>query len=359
MASAATKKTCARCDKGAGTAMCHGCEQSFCTKHFIEHRQELSQQIDNIGQEHDVLRRDLTNEQGTHPLLARINQWEQESIIKIQAAAQSARTDLQQLLNTAKNNLKTSVSKMTEELQSSRESDDYTELNIKKWTDQLQGFRKMLDSPTTVKIDYENDASSVVRLIKVNDQQSSDSSYHALQLDELSNQISHVFKKSLFHERFAVTFGKIKLSKDGRVATCFDDSLERCHASAIGQYSSGIHYIDFGIERNFTDIYTFLGIVNSSEIMAQDIMYAKSCHGWWDLRYIVVNGVESSVKHSETIATGDKVTLILNCDSRKIQLQHHRTKKIVDMPIDLRLCEFPWKIVVILIAKNDSVEILR
>jgi hypothetical protein len=62
---------------------------------------------------------------------------------------------------------------------------------------------------------------------------------------------------------------------------------------------------------------------------------------------------------SKTIATGDKVTLILNCDSRKIQLHHHRTKKIVDMPIDLRLCEFPWKIVVILFAKNDSVEILR
>src|SRR5689334_16342849 len=123
MSSATRKKICSKCNKSGGVATCDGCQQSFCTKHFIEHRQELSQQMDNIGQEHDVLQRDLTSEHGTHPLLARINQWEQESIEKIQTAAKSARLGLQKLLNEAKNSLKISISKMTEELQSSRESD--------------------------------------------------------------------------------------------------------------------------------------------------------------------------------------------------------------------------------------------
>ncbi|CAF3863153.1 unnamed protein product, partial [Rotaria sp. Silwood1] len=58
MASTNMKQICAKCNKGGGIAMCHGCQQSFCTKHFVEHRQELSQQIDHIGQEHDLLRQD-------------------------------------------------------------------------------------------------------------------------------------------------------------------------------------------------------------------------------------------------------------------------------------------------------------
>jgi gas vesicle protein len=358
MASATIKKTCAKCNKGGGTAICYGCEQTFCTKHFIEHRQELSEHIDNIGQEHDVLRRDLTNEQGIHPLLARINQWEQESIIKIQIAAKSARTDLQQLLSKTKNNLKTSVSKMTEELQSSRESDDYTELDIKKWTNQLQGFRKMLDSPTSVKIDYENDLRSAIRLIKVNDQQSSGFSYPEAELSQLANLNTYSLETTV-DERFADTFGKMKLSQSGLVAMCLNDDQSRCYTSGVGQYSSGVHHIRFGIEQ-LDDVrhYVFLGIVNSLEKMSNDVLNSTSRHGWWDLDDSVVSGKLQRDHFNKIIRTGDKVTLTLDCDSQRIQLEHHRTKRIVNMPINLRLCQFPWKIVVILIGKNACVKIL-
>jgi uncharacterized UBP type Zn finger protein len=68
MASAIMKQTCTKCSKGGGIAMCNGCQQSFCIKHFVEHRQELSQQMEDIGQEHDLLRRDMTYEKGTHAL---------------------------------------------------------------------------------------------------------------------------------------------------------------------------------------------------------------------------------------------------------------------------------------------------
>jgi hypothetical protein len=358
MASATTKRTCAKCNKGGGTAMCYGCEQAFCTKHFIEHRQELSQQMDNIGQEHDVLRRDLTNEQAIHPLLARINQWEQESITKIQTAAKSARSDLQQLLNRAKNNLKTSVSEMTEKLQSSRDSDDYTELDIKKWTDQLQEFRKMLDTPTTVNIDYENDARSVVRLIKVSHKQSLASSNETSQSHELKNWLSHSLEPSL-GERFVDTVGKVTLSEEGLIATCSDSSSSSSCIGGIGQYSSGVYFIRFRIEQLGSNYYAFFGIINSSKIITKNIWNSVSCYGWWDLHYSIVSGEERRSNSSRIIQTGDEVTLMLDCDNRRIQLKHHRTHEIVNTSIDLRLCAFPWKIVIALCGKDNCVRILH
>jgi len=358
MTSATTKKTCAKCKKGAGTAMCYGCEQAFCTKHFIEHRQELSQQMDNIGQKHDVLHKDLTHEQSTHPLLTRINQWEQECITKIQTAAKSARTDLQQLLDKAKNNLNTSVSKMTEELQSSRDSDDYTEVDIKKWTDQLQKFCMMLDSPTTVNIDYDNDARSVIRLIRVTDQQSSNFFDEASQLSELNSQISHKLERSV-SETFVDTFGEVTLSERGLTATHIGNSTGRSGASGFGRYSSGVHYIRFRYEQLGARYYAFLGIINSSEKITTNIWESTSRHGWCDLGYSMVGGEKKKDNSTKITRTGDEVTLMLDCDNRRIQLEHHRTHKIFHMSIDLRLCAFPWKIIVLLPEKDDCVRILH
>ena len=358
MASVTTKKTCAKCNKGAGIAMCHGCEQSFCTKHFIEHRQELSLQMDNVGQEHDVLCRDLTNEQGTHPLLDRINQWEQESIIKIQVAAEMTRADLQQLLKKAKSNLKTSVTKMTEELQSSRESDDYTEVDIKKWTNQLQELRKMLESPLTISINYEYDSRSVIRLIKVSNEQSSSSLNQASQVHELNDRISSNLGMTV-RERFADMFRHITLLEGGLVAIRKDDSIYESYVGGIGQYSSGTHYIRFRIEKRNPFGSFFLGIVSGSEIMTNNILQSTSCHGWRDLDYYIVGGKENSQSYDRIIKTGDEVTLMLDCTNLRIQLEHYRTKRIVDMPIDLRLCAFPWKIVIAMCVKNDCVRILH
>jgi hypothetical protein len=357
IASATTKKTCAKCNKGGGTAICQGCEQSFCTKHFIEHRQELSQQMDNIGQEHDVLCRDLTNEQDTHPFLTHIYQWEQESITKIQVAAEVARTDLRQLLKTAKNNLKTSVSKMKEELQSSRESDDYTELDINKWTDQLQKLRKLLDGPTTINIDYENDTRLAIRLIKVSNQQSLGSSYEVSQLRRVDNQNSPNLETSV-NERFVDIFGKITLSEGGVVATCARSSFGGHYVSGIGRYSSGVHHIRFRIEKKSCYFFYF-GIVNSSTKITSDLSESRSFHGWRSFEANIVGGKLCPEPTRTDIQSGDEITLVLDCDNQRIQLKHHRTDRIVEMPINPKRCAFPWTIILKFYGGYDCVRILH
>jgi hypothetical protein len=356
MASATMKKACAKCSKGGGTAICYGCEQSFCTKHFIEHRQELSQQIDNIGQEHDVLRRALTNEQSIHPLLVRIDQWEQESIAKIQVAAETARADLRQLLNRDKDQLQLNVSKMAEELQSCRESDDYTEIDINKWMEQLKEIRGMLDDPSIVNIEYADNTQSAIRLLKVSSRQTT----------HLSHQATHVYENtdgdsqkvvSPFRETFGEYCGKTTLSEDGLTATCLDILCD-CSCSGIGRYSSGTHHIRIRIEKTKrSDV--FFGIVTTSEKMTGHTWLSPSAHGWWDLQCNIVCGKEQGKDANRMFRTGDEVTLILDCNNRQVQLKHHRIDTTVHMPVDIRQCPFPWKIVAVLFSENDCVTIVH
>lgn len=168
MASSVTnKQPCVKCDKGGGVATCGGCQRWFCAKHFNEHRQELATDMDHLGEEHDLLQRDLSQNDNAHDLLSCVSDWEQKSIKKIQAAAEQARMDIQKHLDYNKQQMQMSLGRMTDELRSSRQSDDYTEIDLKKWLERIKELREMLDKPSSIRIIDDIDLQSVVHLIQV------------------------------------------------------------------------------------------------------------------------------------------------------------------------------------------------
>ncbi|CAF3388355.1 unnamed protein product [Rotaria socialis] len=167
MASGTTKQPCVNCNKGGGVATCGGCQQWFCAKHFNEHRQELSTQLDDIGQEHDLLQRDLVPENTTHSLLSYVNNWEKKSIAKIQIAAEEARRDLEEYLAHSRQRLKLYLDEVTKEIKAVRESDDYTEAELTKWMDQMNKIRKMLEKPSNIRIIDNNVTQSAIHLIEI------------------------------------------------------------------------------------------------------------------------------------------------------------------------------------------------
>lgn len=168
MASSVTsKQSCIKCDKGRGVATCGGCQQWFCAKHFNEHRQELSTETDHLGEEHDLLQRDLSQNDNPHDLLACINDWEQKSIVKIQTAAEQARMDIQKYVDYHRQQIQINLRQITSELKSSRESDDYTEIDLKKWLEQMKEIQEMLHKPSNVRLIDDIDQQSVIHLIRV------------------------------------------------------------------------------------------------------------------------------------------------------------------------------------------------
>ena len=159
------KKPCCKCDKDRRTLTCDGCHRSFCFTHVDEHRQELAQEMDNIGQQHDILQRDLREENVSKTLSAQIDRWERKSIEKIQVAAAIARDDLKKLTNDSLDLLSQTMNKLTVELKSSRENNEYTEIDLDRWTKQLQELRKEYEK--SLSIELSKDSSFVFHLLKV------------------------------------------------------------------------------------------------------------------------------------------------------------------------------------------------
>ena len=158
MASASQPNLCVKCPKGRAQTICSGCQQWLCLKHFTEHRQELGHEMDHLTQQHDEIHQDLiSTSDDQHPLFICINKWEQRSIERIRQVANEVRQNVEEHLNTNKMKLKRSLNEITVELRSSRENEDYTEIELQRWLNQLKEIRQQLFEPSTIKINHDGD----------------------------------------------------------------------------------------------------------------------------------------------------------------------------------------------------------
>ena len=159
MATTTIKNRCVICGKEKASLKCEGCSQTFCNKHFNDHRQELSKQLDEIEITRDILRQTL-NEQTVdpqkHPLIQQINQWEQDSIRKIQQTAE----EVKQLIikhtigHTTKIEIK--LTKLTDQLRENREENDFVESDLNQWKEELKRLEKEFVKPSNISIQQDS-----------------------------------------------------------------------------------------------------------------------------------------------------------------------------------------------------------
>ncbi|CAF3749329.1 unnamed protein product, partial [Rotaria sordida] len=219
-------------------------------------------------------------------------------------------------------------------------------------------FRQIIERPSIINIDYDNNITSAIKLIKVTDLQHSPLSFSQEKQSNENNNHTNEQIVGSSSEKFKDTFGSITLSTDGLTAWYLCTTENWPCISGIGRYSSKIHHIRFRIENKDSN-YWFFGIITASQELTSRISRVKSAYGWWELCYTVVNGVREGRDPTEIMNSGDEVTLILNCDNQLIQLHHHRTNTLVGLIIDLEQCPFPWKFVIRLNSPQDCIKILH
>lgn len=162
------KNRCAICDKEKASCKCEGCSKMFCYNHVITHRQELSQQLNEIEVTCDLFQQtftEQTNESQKHPLIQQIDTWEYESIEKIRRRADEAR---QLLLKNTTNHvakIKVRLAKLTEQLRENREKNDFIEPDLNHWKNELTKLTKEFDEPSNVSI--RQDVTSLVKNILI------------------------------------------------------------------------------------------------------------------------------------------------------------------------------------------------
>ena len=94
MASESERTVCVSCNKEKLTYPCGGCLKRYCLHDLTKHRADLTQQLDQIQNDHDQFRQNLNDDKSNskkHPSIERIDQWEKDSIEKIKQTAQQCR----------------------------------------------------------------------------------------------------------------------------------------------------------------------------------------------------------------------------------------------------------------------------
>jgi len=155
MATETGKTRCVNCDKEKATLRCGGCLQEFCNKHLGNHRQELNKQLDEIEMNRDIFRQLLTQhiqQPNNDTLIQQINEWEQNSIKKIQQSAEEARQVAAKSTHEYIHQIEIKLNKLNDDLKESRDEEDFNEINLRQFQEELNRLKKELTKLSNISI---------------------------------------------------------------------------------------------------------------------------------------------------------------------------------------------------------------
>jgi hypothetical protein len=357
--SSSSKALCATCgNKSIGVFKCEGCSQTFCRKHSNEHRDFLIHQLDEIVLEHDTLQQTITEYKeeasDSHRLIDQINEWERDSIVKIQQTAKEGRQHVEKLLNDQNGNLSkinifmlfslcmhletisSNLHDLAERLRTAREDDDFVESDLRQWTVKLQKLK--------------DDMTNIHRTITVCEDPST------ILVNKLN--ITAINERLEEDESLMRACGSVQIENNGRIAIQRDAKIVS-YVRGKKEYSVGRHKIRFNINKTELHIDMVFGIISKTEKLSE---WPSSHYGWSnnDLYYCdgkyYNNGADAETDLKDM--TSFTIELLLDCDDRKIQYFNEQTKKTRDLNVNLKQCPFPWQIFFYLHSAGDCVQLL-
>ena len=166
MATAAPESDDKICDtcapkKTLAITSCHGCNRHFCRKHFNEHRDELTRNLNNHIGLHDEILQDLRtridrssndrldDNDHARSLLQRIDEWEARTIDSCHHVAIEARASVRELFDQTKENdfLTQQLSSIARELEEQQQAENFTEHDLDRWMTQLKELKNVINQP--------------------------------------------------------------------------------------------------------------------------------------------------------------------------------------------------------------------
>ena len=337
MTSSSTRKMCSTstgCKQTAATN-CEGCSQAFCTKHYIGHRRSLGEEMNVIISEHNQLQQTYNQrptEPNSHPLVKQIDEWEKQSIFKIQEKAKELRQNLFQLTSMHNDELSKKLRLLAEQLNENRESDNFIEADLRQWKNNLEDLKASLTSHRTFSLNQHDDSPLVQNLSII---------------------------LTIENEVFGQVIGNtVQIEQQGQVAIQ-DTSYYYTEIRGKNEYASGHHKIRLCIEQSINS-WTFLGINSKSSPLQNASYNSKSTNGWTNNNYFWLNGKCEPNRSTSCIEmkSNDVISLMLDCDNRKISMINERTNARYELVVNIDHCPFPWQLHVNLYEANSRVRIL-
>jgi hypothetical protein len=302
------------------------CSQTFSIQPANDHKQILDQQLDKLIQDYDQLKQSTKSEDNQSIKI--IDEWERQSIVKIQQIANDHRQELRTKTEKYKDHLSRRSNDLHEELINARNNNDFMEIDLKNWSNKLAKLKSYIQSPPTVTI----------------------------QDDPFISKLSiYAFPDDIF-ETFA---GDLRIKNNGQVVI-HGPSVAHAVVRGSGEYSTGEHRFRFQIESFNINKWIFFGIISNKVTIQSNTWAIPSSYGWGGQDYTILNcAMHAGLNGYECdFELNDIIELILNCDNQTISLTNQRTKCIYRMSIDIIKCPFPWQFLLNLFYPDDRVRIL-
>jgi hypothetical protein len=274
-----------------------------------------------------------------------IVQWEKESIVKIQQRAKELRQELLQSVTIHESELSRKLHHLSEKLKESRENDSFIETDLQDWKKTLYNLKTDLASPSTISISQRDNVSLVQNITLI-----------LTKAKESFESVSDLTKAKESFE--SVSDNKVRIEENRQVAVR-DNTQDPTEVRGKNEYASGCHEIRLRIE-NFSGRWMFLGINSKLTLLQNRSFQSKSSYGWSTNNYIWLQGLAQSNHLDALIAMemNDVITLILDCDNRRISMINERTKIRDELIVNIDSCPFPWQLHVNLYEKNGRVRIV-
>lgn len=174
----------------------------------------------------------------------------------------------------------------------------------------------------------------------------------------------HFIDGAYRHDKFTKICGHIIVDEKGLTAR-HAASYRFAECRGMNVYSSGINRIALALKHQAIDKYnTFIGIIWSGTPMQEKSFESPTAYGWTGQKQVILKGVPASIQgyggYDSDICTNDTVDLILNCQLGVISLFNHRTRKVYEIPVDLKEgCPLPWQLHLNLFGADDRVKIVN
>ncbi|CAF3508776.1 unnamed protein product, partial [Rotaria sp. Silwood2] len=147
---------------------CSGCSQDFCFDHIAEHRNELSEQLGQCEDQFNEVKIKI-EEQKTEPqkneLMKKLDKWEIESIEKIRQMANEIRHELSSCIVEFITDLSLKFQQLTEQIIQCRKANDFSDVEIKFFNEELKRLKDILDNPSDFTI--EQDSTTFINKIRL------------------------------------------------------------------------------------------------------------------------------------------------------------------------------------------------
>lgn len=136
---------CSNCDETENLLECKGCLQVFCFKHLPNHRETINETLNQLQDNCNLFREtifDQKNEINNRYLVKQINQWERESIDKIQQIANKCRERIINYTNKFIIEIENNLNDLNEQSKQVRKENRLNEILLNQLFKKIRKFKR-------------------------------------------------------------------------------------------------------------------------------------------------------------------------------------------------------------------------